>query len=152
MQFVSQQASPPSRIAAAHAGSCDRARHAAIEITRRFVLSKLALDRKPVGAVVLRKSFQVSEAGRLTSTSVQTMDAALNAVRAFAESYDMDDLAAELLLLNLYGCLGRRVVPLPGLELAFFKGWCEFRFDTELGNKLLAFVEKHGGQFLMDHY
>ncbi|MCY0852435.1 hypothetical protein [Cupriavidus sp. D39] len=102
--------------------------------------------------MVLRKSFQVSEAGRLTSTSVQTMDAALNAVKAFAESCDMDDLAAELLPLNLYGCMGRRAVPLPGLELAFFKGWCEFRFDTELGNKLLAFVEKHGGQFLMDHY
>ncbi|WP_183032572.1 hypothetical protein [Cupriavidus sp. UME77] len=152
MQFVSQQASPPSRIAAAHSGPCDRARHAAIEITRRFVLSKLALDRKPVGAVVLRKSFQVSEAGRLTSTSVQTMDAALNAVMAFAESCGLDDLAAELLPLDLYGCLGRRAVTLPGLQLALFKGWCEFRFESEPGNKLLAFVEKHRGQFLLDHY
>lgn len=151
MQALSQQTILNAGIAANRAASYAESRNPAKEIVRRFLLSKRALERQPVSAVVLRKSFLFVDSNRMCATSIESMRCSFEALAYFARVSGLAELAVALEGLDAtlpYSHLSRQ---LPGLRVLFNKGWCEFRFDAEEGEKLLSFVNRHGATFLFDH-
>ncbi|GAB7544180.1 hypothetical protein ACU4GI_19320 [Cupriavidus basilensis] len=151
MQALSQQTILNARVAADQAAIHAESRSAAKEIVRRFLLSKRELERQPVSAVVLRKSFLFGDSNRMCATSIENMRCSFEALAQFAGASGLADLAIAIERLDVtlpYSHLSRQ---LPGLRMLFNKGWCEFRFDAEEGEKLLAFVSDHGATFRFDH-
>ncbi|QUN32614.1 hypothetical protein KB879_34005 (plasmid) [Cupriavidus sp. KK10] len=151
MQTLSQQTILKAGIAANRAATHAKSRNAAKEIVRRFLLSKRALERQPVSAVVLRKSFLFMDSNRMRATSIESMRCSFEALAYFAGASGLAELAVAIEDLDAtlpYSHLSRQ---LPGLGVLFNKGWCEFRFDEEEGAKLLSFVNRHGATFMFDH-
>lgn len=87
----------------------------------------------------------------MCATSIENMRCSFAALAQFASTSGFAELAVAIEGLDLtlpYSHLSRQ---LPGLRMLFNKGWCEFRFDAEEGEKLLAFVNDHGATFRFDH-
>ena len=87
----------------------------------------------------------------MCATSIENMRCSFAALAQFAGASGLADLAVAIEGLDLalpYSHLSRQ---LPGFRMLFNKGWCEFRFDAEEGEKLLAFVNDHGSTFRFDH-
>ena len=151
MQALSHQTIVNARVAAAQAAIHAETHSAAKEIVRRFLLSKRELERQPVSAVVLRKSFVLEESGRFNQSCIHNMRCSLEALAHFAESSGFADLAREIASLDVTQPASYLSRQLPGLQTKFHKGWCEFLFAGDEGDKLLSFVSGHDATFRFDH-
>ncbi|TDF62856.1 hypothetical protein [Cupriavidus sp. L7L] len=152
MQVQSQSAIQRARIAVDPSAVQTQPCNSAKEIARRFLLSKRALDRQPVGEVVLRKSFLIAESGRMNASSTENMRSSFEALAQFAGESGFDELAAALGAIDATLPASQLSGRLPGLHILFFKGWCEFCFAADEVDTLLSFVSKHGATFRFDHY